>query len=262
MRDSGLDQAIRAAGGVGALARKLGIAQPSVSNWTRVPVERVIAVEAATGVPRTMLRPDLYGPHPGDVSIQDDIEDIDIARARQYGVLAVLLARAPDADLLARLATLRGDASPLGLAHAALAEAATAATVERIEREFFDLFIGIGRGELLPHASYYLSGFLHQRPLARIRADLEKLGVERANGYAEPEDHAALLCDVMAGLAERRFAAAAGADRDFFEKHLAPWIGRFFADLEDARGAQFYRHVGRLGRVFIAVESEAFTLAA
>jgi TorA maturation chaperone TorD len=262
MRDPGIEEAIRAAGGVGALARKLGIAQLSVSNWGRVPADCVIAVEAATGLPRTMLRPDLYGLQPAGPSTEDEIEDIEIARARQYGLLAVLLARAPDADLLARLATLRGDDSLLGLAHAGLAEAAAGASTERVAREFFDLFIGIGRGELLPYASYYLTGFLHQRPLARIRADLEKLGIERTDGQAEPEDHAALLCDVMAGLADRRFPAASGADLDFFENHLAPWIGRFFADLEDARGAQFYRHVGRLGRVFVTVESEAFTLAA
>ena len=262
MRDPGIREAIRAAGGVGALARKLGIAQPSVSNWSRVPAERVSAVEAATGVSRTVLRPDLYGTQPDGTSSQDEIEDVEIARARHYGLLALVLARAPDADLLGRLATVRGDASPLGLAHAALAEAAAGASTERVEREFFDLFIGIGRGELLPYASYYLTGFLHQRPLARVRADLERLGVERAAGHAEPEDHAALLCDAMAGLAGRRFQAEPGADRDFFEKHLAPWIGRFFADLEEARAAQFYRHVGRIGRVFVAVETEAFTLAA
>ncbi len=262
MRDKGLTEAIRAAGGVGALARKIGIAQPSVSNWNRVPADRVIAVEATTGVPRMVLRPDLYGPQSGAALSQDEIEDVEIARARQYGLLAVLLARAPDADLLARLATLRGDASPLGLAHAALAAAAAGTSAERVEREFFDLFIGIGRGELLPYASYYLTGFLHQRPLARIRADLEKLGLERANGQAEPEDNAALLCDVMAGFAERRFRAEPGADLEFFEKHLAPWIGRFFVDLEQARAAAFYRQVGTLGRVFVAIESEAFTLAA
>jgi TorA maturation chaperone TorD len=263
MRDPGIEKAIRAAGGLSVLARKLGIAQPSVSKWSRVPAERVIAVEAATGVPRTELRPDLYSLQPAGVFSRDEIEDdIEIARARQYGLLAVLLARAPDANLLAQLAAVRGDASPLGLAHAALAEAAAGASTERLEREFFDLFIGIGRGELLPYASYYLTGFLHQRPLARLRADLERLGIERADGCAEPEDHAALLCDVMAGLAERRFGAESGADRDFFEKHLAPWIGRFFTDLEEARAAQFYRHVARIGRVFVAVETEAFSLAA
>jgi len=263
MRDSGLEEAICAAGGVGALARRIGIAQPSVSNWNRVPAERVRAVEAVTGVHRTVLRPDLYGPSGTDkAAASGEADEVDIARGQEYALLAVLLARAPSSALLGRLATLRGDPSPLGIAHAALAEAADAVSVERVEREFFDLFIGIGRGELLPYGSYYLTGFLNERPLARVRTDLARLGVERVSGHAEPEDHAAVLCDIMAGLADGRFNAASGADRDFFDRHLAPWIGRFFADLEQAQAADFYRHVGTLGRVFIGIESAAFTLAA
>jgi TorA maturation chaperone TorD len=257
MRDLGLEEAIRVAGGVGALAKKLGISQPSVSNWSRVPAERVLSVEEATGVSRVTLRPDLYAEHAGTAG---EIDEVDAARAQEYALLSVLLARAPDAPLLQRLATLRGDASPLGLAHAALAETAERAGVERVEREYFDLFIGLGRGELLPYGSYYLTGFLHERPLARLRAHLDKLGIERAEGQAEPEDHAAILCEIMAGLASRRFPAPAGSDREVFEQHLAPWIGRFFADLEQAEGADFYRRVGALGRVFIGIETEAIAL--
>jgi TorA maturation chaperone TorD len=257
MRDTGLDEAIRAAGGVGALARKLGIAQPSVSNWTRIPAERVVAVEVVTGIDRALLRPDLYGQRPDHAG---EIDEVDAARAQEYALLAVLLARAPDADLLRRLGTLRGDASPLGVAHAALAEAANRTTSAQVEREFFNLFIGLGRGELLPYGSYYQTGFLHERPLARLREDLLKLGIERAAGQVEPEDHVAILCEIMAGLAGGRFAAPAGADRDLFEKHLAPWIGRFFADLEGAAEADFYRRIGTLGRVFIDVEREGFAL--
>ena len=129
-----------------------------------------------------------------------------------------------------------------------------------MEREYFDLFIGIGRGELLPYGSYYLTGFLHERPLARLRAHLDKLGIERAEGQAEPEDHAAILCEIMAGLASRRFPAPIDAERELFEQHLAPWIGRFFADLEQADAADFYRRIGTLGRVFITIETEAFAL--
>ena len=162
--------------------------------------------------------------------------------------------------LLERLGGLRGDASPLGLAHVALAEAAQHSNAERVEREYFDLFIGLGRGELLPYGSYYLSGFLHERPLARLRADLSQLGIERAAGQAEPEDHAAILCEIMAGLVSSRFPAPAGADRELFEQHLAPWIGRFFADLEQAEAADFYRRVGTLGRVFVEIETDAFAL--
>src|SRR6185436_1600462 len=139
-------------------------------------------------------------------------------------------------------------------------QAANETTVERVEREYFNLFIGLGRGELLPYGSYYLTGFLHERPLARLRADLVQLGIERSQGNIEPEDHVAILCEIMAGLASGRFPAPAGSDRELFEKHLAPWIGRFFADLERAEAADFYRSVGTLGRVFVDIESEAFAL--
>ena len=259
MRDLGLDGAIRVAGGVGALARKIGISQPSVSNWSRVPAERVVSVEAATGVGRATLRPDLYGEAP---IVTDDLDETDAARAQEYALLAALLARAPDATLLEKLTALRGDATPIGLAHAALAEAADRTDVDRVGREYFDLFIGLGRGELLPYTSYYLTGFLHERPLTRLRTDLSKLGIERAAGQAEPEDHAAILCEIMAGLVSRRFPAPASAERELFEQHLKPWIGRFFADLERAEAADFYRGVGMLGRVFIEIETDAFALPA
>jgi TorA maturation chaperone TorD len=256
MRDAGLNKAIDAVGGVRELARRLGISQPSVSNWSRVPAERVLEVEAATGIERVVLRPDLYGVmHPSS----GEISEVDNARAHEYGLLAALLGRAPDADVLRRLARLRGDASPLGLAHADLAEAAEIRP-EKVEREFFNLFIGLGRGELLPYGSYYLTGFLHERPLARLRQDLAALGVERSEGITEPEDHAAILCEVMAGLINRKFPADAGADRAFFDRHMRPWIGRFFSDLEQANEADFYRRVGRLGRLFIDIETEAFAL--
>jgi TorA maturation chaperone TorD len=257
MRDPGLDEAIRAAGGVGALAKKIGISQPSVSNWLHTPAERVLAVEAVTGVDRAILRPDLYAEHH---SAAEGVDDVDAARAQEYALLSTLLARAPDQALLERLAGLRGDATPLGLAHIAVADAASRTSAEQIEREYFDLFIGLGRGELLPYGSYYLTGFLHERPLARLREHLAQLGIERAAGRAEPEDHAATLCEVMAGLAGRRFSAPPGADRELFEAHLAPWIGRFFADLERAKAADVYRHIGTLGRVFMAIETKAFAL--
>ncbi|MGA2892722.1 MAG: molecular chaperone TorD family protein [Xanthobacteraceae bacterium] len=191
-----------------------------------------------------------------------EIDEVEGDRAREYALLAVLLAAAPSPDLLARLAMLCGDASTLGAAHRALAEAAAATTGVNVEREFFTLFVGIGRGELLPYGSYYLTGFLHDRPLAQLRADLVQLGIERVQGFAEPEDHAAVLCDIMAGLVDGRFAPPPNADRDMFNSHLAPWIGRFFADLEQARGADFYRCVGAVGRQFVAIENEAFSLAA
>jgi len=258
MRDPGLEEAIRAAGGVSELARQLGISQPSVSNWTRIPAERVVAVESLTNVPRAVLRPDLYG----TPESADTLDEVEAARAREYALLSALLSRAPNAEMMARLANLRGDATPLGIAHVDLAEAASRFDVERVEREFFNLFIGVGRSELLPYASYYLTGFLHERPLARLREDLAAFAIERREGQAEPEDHAGILCEIMSGLIDGRLSAPAGSDQQIFQKHLAPWLGRFFADLERAEGADFYRLVGTLGRVFVEIETEAFSLAA
>jgi TorA maturation chaperone TorD len=259
MRDPGLTEALQAAGGVAALARRLGIAQPSVSNWTRVPAERVLAVETATGVTRYALRPDLYG---RAVAQSDAPDEIDDARAREYRLLAALLQQAPRAEFLAALATLHGDDTRLGQAHRALAAAAERADTQALEREFFDLFIGVGRGELMPYGSYYRTGFLYERPLAALREDLARFGIARAEGNAEPEDHAATLLEIMAGLIGGAFDAPPGSDQAFFTTHLAPWIGRFFADLERAEAASFWRHVGTLGRVFIDIETEAFALTA
>lgn len=197
----------------------------------------------------------------GSVEAISGLDDVEVARAQEYSLLALLLAGPPSSDLLTRLAAVRGDGSPLGLAHLGLARAAVAKTAGMVEREFFDLFIGVGRGELLPYASYYLTGFLHQRPLVRLRAELAHFGIERVKNHVEPEDHAAVLCEIMAGLIDGRFGPLAGADRVIFQNHLAPWIGRFFSDLEEAVAADFYRQVGIIGRQFITIESEAFTLA-
>ena len=261
MRDAGLEQAIKAAGGVASLARTIGIAQPSVSAWSRIPAERVLAVEALTRVQRSELRPDLYGPAEDQVSSKSEVDEIDQLRAAEYGLLSLLLGKAPDADNLSRVAALKGGASDLGMAHIELAAAATALDDRAVSKEFFDLFIGLGRGDLLPYASYYMTGFLHERPLARVREDLDGLGIERAGSSREPEDHIAILLEVMAGLARGDFEADFSEQARFFERHLKPWAARMFADLEMSRSANFYRAVGRVGRLFMELESEAFTLS-
>jgi TorA maturation chaperone TorD/DNA-binding transcriptional regulator YdaS (Cro superfamily) len=262
MRDAGLDRAIDAAGGVAQLARKIRISQPSVSNWSKIPAQRVIAVEAATGVPRAELRPDLYPDlHHERTVPHDSVDPIDVARAQEYALLAALLAAAPSKNLLDRLAGLSGDGTPLGQAHSALAEAASRANAAELEREYFDLFVGLGRGELLPYASYYLTGFLNERPLSRLRADLAVLGIARAENNSEPEDHAAVLSEIMAGMADGRLEGSSDAQRTLFEKHVSPWMGRLFADMEKAASAKFYRAVGTLGRLFIEIERQGFSFA-
>jgi TorA maturation chaperone TorD len=258
MRDSGLDEAIKAAGGVGALARAIGISQPSVSNWSRVPSDRVLSVESVTGVSRVVLRPDLFATNGASTA---EVDPLDVARAKEYALLATLLARAPNQAFLDRLTDLGGDTSRLGAAHAALAEAAEGTDERTVEREFFKLFVGVGRGEMVPYGSYYLTGFLNERPLARLRGDLQRLGIERRADEVEPEDRASTICELMSGLAGGRFQAAPSSDRQFFHAHVAPWLGRFFADLEQAEAAKFYRAVGHLGRLFIEIETEAFKLS-
>lgn len=265
MRDQGLAQAIGAAGGVGALARGLGISQPSVSNWTRVPAERVLAVEVMTGISREALRPDLYrsiarAPPSDGGSGSGAPDPVEAARADEYLLLASLLRRAPTEELLSAIAGIQGDSSPLGLAHIALADAARRTTPEAAGNEYFALFIGIGRGELLPYASYYLTGFLHERPLARLREDLARLGVERAEGNFDPEDHLGLIFEVMAGLANGTFPGGLAAQKEFFARHIQGWAARLFDDLAKAQSADFYHHVAAVGRAYLAVETTAFDI--
>jgi TorA maturation chaperone TorD len=188
------------------------------------------------------------------------IDEVDLLRAHEYALLGALLSRAPDSEMLARIAQLQGDETPLGLAHSELARAAAAADAAAVGKEFFSLFIGVGRGELLPYGSFYLTGFLNERPLAAVRRDLKVMGLEREETLHDPEDHIAILFDVMSGLAAGRFDESEVSAADFYRWHIEPWVGRFLEDLETAPSSHFYKSVAALGAAFIAVESEAFAL--
>lgn len=186
---------------------------------------------------------------------------LDGERAALFALLGRLLSDAPDAALLARLRGLGGE-GPVGQALADLAAAAAVADPAASEREFFRLFIGVGRGEMMPYASWYLTGFLHDRPLADLRGALRRLGVERTPGVPEPEDHIAFLCETFAGLIDGRFPGGPEEAGIFFARHLRPWAARFFGDLEKADAARFYRAVGALGRVAVEIEGAAADLPA
>ena len=189
-----------------------------------------------------------------------EIDEVDSARSDEYALLASLLLRAPDAEILTRLSGLQGAPTPLGLAHIALGQAAAAASADAVKREYSELFIGVGRGELLPYASYYLTGFLNERPLARLRGDMNRLGLERAEGHGDPEDHLGTLCEIMSGFAGGHFEVSADDEAAFFTRHIAPWAGRFFTDLEKAKAASFYRAVGAVGRIFLDIEAEGVAM--
>ncbi|MBC7952423.1 MAG: molecular chaperone TorD family protein [Rhodospirillaceae bacterium] len=183
-------------------------------------------------------------------------------RARFWGLLAVLLAAPPSAPLMGTLSIIPGDQSELGQALADLAAAARTTDLTAAEEEFSTLFIGLSRGELVPFASYYLTGFLHEKPLAHLRADMEALGMAVNDNVAEPEDHMAILAEIMQMLIDGSLGAPLNLaeQKRFFAAHIEPWAGRFFTDLESTPSARFYRPVGTLGRLFLAVEAQAFAM--
>jgi len=184
-------------------------------------------------------------------------------RVGVYQLLGRLLVRGPDADVLATLAAIEPvDASdgPIAMGWELLRQASQQATVESVEDEHFSLFIGVGRGELVPFGSWYLTGFLMEKPLAALRIDLDRLGIERQSGVAESEDHAAALCDAMAILIESANEAGLIEQQAFFNQHMAPWMNRFFTDLQQANNARFYRSVGFLGEHFMAFEQRLLAM--
>jgi TorA maturation chaperone TorD len=194
--------------------------------------------------------------------VTSHVAEEELLRARLYAMLSRLLAAAPDAGLLAELKGAEGDSSELGKAFGALARKAASTSAADAKSEYHDLFIGIGRGELVPYGSYYLTGFLHEKPLAELRVALAALGIMRDSSVKEPEDHIALLCEVMAGLIDGTFGVPASlpVQRQVFERHIGTWAARFFADLEAAEAAKFYRAVGRIGRLFVGIEATAFAM--
>jgi len=185
------------------------------------------------------------------------IAEEQVYRAGAYHMLAALLRDVPQTDVLAQvsaLADIQTRHDELALAMSMLGLAARDRSSEQIDDEFHSLFIGLGRGELVPYASWYLTGFLMEKPLALLRDDLALLGFERTSDTFEPEDHVAALCEVMAMLIRENQPLA--TQSQFFQTHLANWVDRFYADLSQANHAVFYRAVGRFGTAFFELERD------
>ena len=183
------------------------------------------------------------------------------ARADNYRLLARLLAGPPDSGTLATLRVIEAGDGPMAPLWRELRQAAQETDSLRVEDEYNRLFIGLGRGEVLPYASWYLTGFLMEKPLAELRSVLAGLGFVRQEGVAEPEDHAAALCEVM-GLIISANELSLEQSRVFFDSFLGSWLQRFFQDLETAESAAFYRAVGRLGQRVMEIEQEYFSMPA
>ncbi|MDE0303624.1 MAG: molecular chaperone TorD family protein [Albidovulum sp.] len=184
-------------------------------------------------------------------------------RADLYAFLSAILAAPPEQDLIEKISQVRGDDTRLGKAVQTMSRMARVATPKSVEREFNALFIGVGRGELLPYGSYYLTGFLNEKPLARLRNDMSRLGIARTPNVFEPEDNIASLFEIMSALVTGAFGAPASLalQKVFFERHIETWAEHFFVDLEGAKNSVFYAPVGSVGREFMEIEKESFRLA-
>lgn len=177
-------------------------------------------------------------------------------RADTYRLLGHLLAAPPDAETLAIFAAapVSDDDDMLAVAWRMLATSAGRASPLEVTEEFEALFIGVGRGELMPYASWYLTGFLMEKPLAKLRTDLVTLGFERQDNVSEPEDHAAALCEIMALLAESSDLESLQTQARFFDEYIGPWMAQFFTEMQASASARFYRAVGQLGEQFIKTD--------
>ena len=184
------------------------------------------------------------------------IENEQHYRASAYGLLAALLRTAPDKKVLDYVVTLSpgsdADRDELYEAMTELADVAKQQDPEQLEEEYNALFIGIGKGEIVPYGSWYLTGFLMEQPLSDLRDDLRALGFERNTDTHEPEDHAAAIFEVFSVMISDAFSLT--EQQRFFEVHIISWLRRFFTDLGNARSAEFYKPVARFGAAFIELE--------
>ncbi|MEN8129572.1 MAG: molecular chaperone TorD family protein [Pseudomonadota bacterium] len=185
------------------------------------------------------------------------------ARAYVYSLLGALLSTPANEHLLGILERIESDTdsqtSIMTKAWNTMQRIAREENPDQIADEYHNLFIGLGRGELIPYASWYLTGYLMEKPLAVLRGDLDRLGFSSTAERSEPEDHVAALCEVM-GMIIVENQLGFEKQKAFFETHLAPWISRFFTDLTQAKSARFYQAVGELGRCFMEVEKQYFSM--
>lgn len=191
------------------------------------------------------------------------VTDQDGQRAAFYRLVAHFLSEPPTTAHLSLARELTGEpGTPIGGAVNALAVAARDTTVKQEAEAFQTLFIGLGRGILVPFGSYYLTGFLNEKPLARLREDMHRLGMARSDDVSEPEDHISSVMEIMAGLIDGRINGPCDPteQRQFFEAHVGSWAGQFFRDLAADDTSALYAALGALGERFIAIEASAFKL--
>lgn len=195
-------------------------------------------------------------------TVDKPLEESQQIRANSYALLAALLANSPSQDLLSHLGGIdaeKDDEKHIVNAWSMLKLAAERNNAEAIADEYHRLFIGVGKGELVPFGSWYLTGFLMEKPLAHLRQRLLELGFEHQEDVHEPEDHVAALCEVMAQLIiddETDFET----EKAFYTDFISNWMTRFFQDLQQSETSGFYRAVGELGDAFLEIENRYFSM--
>lgn len=195
-------------------------------------------------------------------SHEDATAPEDQLRAQLYRLLARFLSAPPDAPTLKLGATLTGDDSELGRAISAFARVCSRSEHRAVGEEYHDLFVGLVRGELVPYGSYYLTGFLHEKPLAKLRQDMRRLGVAREEGVADPEDHIASLCEMMAGFIDGSLGPPLSLEEQkaFYSAHIGSWAPVLFRDMEAAKASVLYAALGSVGRIYLGIEESAFAM--
>ena len=195
---------------------------------------------------------------------ENSISEVDKIRSDMYLFLSGVLQREPSDNLVGEYNNLDGDKTRIGKAFNILSDLSKKVSPSDIRNEYQNLFIGVGRGELLPFGSFYITGFLHDKPLASIRRDLNAMGIKRGDDFKEPEDHIACLCEIMSGMIIGEYGKyfPVPEQKSFFTKHIQPWAEHFFTDLEGAKSAIFYSPVGTIGKSFMKIEEEAFLMDA
>ena len=191
-----------------------------------------------------------------------DVAEEDILRAGVYRLLSHALSAPPTGQDLKSWSALNASANAFGQAIAAFATNARATDTAASSQQFQDLFIGLGRGEFDPYGSYYLTGFMQEKPLARLRQDMDRLAIARSGGMSDPEDHIAAVLDMMAGLIDGAFGAplTPAQQKSFFNAHLGSWAPVFFRDLEATTTSRLYSALGAVGRQFMLIEDRAFAM--
>ena len=191
-----------------------------------------------------------------------EVREEDQLRADMYSFIANMIRTEPSQELIDSVKTLSGDSSLIGSSIKLISKLASTIHISEIHDEYVNLFLGVGRGELLPFASYYLTGFLNDKPLSKLRDDMNELGVVRLKEVKEPEDHVSSLFDIMSGLITGKFGKVylISEQSTFFEKHLNSWVHLLMSDIESAKTAVFYVPIGSLGKEFINIEREAFKM--